>query len=145
MGKWYYWLLIAIVGLALYTYGVQRITSKLNDKAFDARQAAGVLERQQEDQKHAEAITRAEAAEQRASDLQSKIEEQKLVIAIAGDNAEKALQRIKDEDQKFTEEAAKVGRDVPAAERCRNICERLQRLRLITAAEAADCRADCQQ
>lgn len=150
--KWYYWLLIAIAGLALYTYGVQGVTSRLKDKAYDARQAAGAEERKREDEKHAADIARADAAEQKVAVLQGQLQdvqkreaEQKLVIAIAGENAEQALQRIKTEEERYAAEKARIGIDVPAIERCNNICATLQRLKLITAAEAAECRADCQR
>lgn len=150
--KRYWWVAIAIIGLALYTYCVQGITSKLRDRAYDARQAAGKLERRVEDQKHADDIARAEAAEQKVVVLEGQLQEvkkreseQKLVIAIAGENAEQALKRIKTEDERYAAEQARIGVDVPAIDRCNNICATLQRLKLITAAETAECRADCQR
>lgn len=136
--KWYYWLLIGIVMLAVWTYGVQGITSHLKDKAFDAREAVRQT-------KIADQETVINDAAKKIGELQTKISEQEIVITVAGQNAAKVLERVKDENARFEKESEQIGVDIPDTQRCANICTRLERLKLITATKAKECRASCGQ
>lgn len=136
--RWYYWLIIGIVLLGVWTYGVQGITSHLKDKAFDAREATRQAEIKQQQEEF-------DKAQVRIGELQTRIGEQEIVITVAGQNAARVLERVKDENARFEKESEQIGVDIPDADRCVNICTRLERLRLITAAKAQDCRANCGQ
>lgn len=143
--KWYYWLLIILVGLAIYTFGIQALTSAVKDRAYGARQAVQQVEIEVSEKRVEESEQRVAALQAKLGSLQAQIHRQELTIAVAGQNAEKVLERLKDEDERFAKDAAEAGRAITGLERCANLCARLQRLRLITAAEAADCRGDCER
>jgi hypothetical protein len=80
---------------------------------------------------------RADAAEARARQLEVDAKIASLAVEAAGKNAAEKQAQLKVEDQRAADDAAQAGETVDAVERCRRLCERAKRLKLIAA--AADC------
>jgi hypothetical protein len=120
--KWRY---IAFAGLVvllivmLFSTSVSVWVSNRKDRAFEKREAAREVERQ-------ELILQREYHKNRADVFEVEAKLKELVIDAAGQRAETLLAEAERLDDEFKKEMDSIGAPVDIAERCRRICARLK-------------------
>jgi hypothetical protein len=122
---------VGLLVVILLTFG----TTKSCVSAYKDRKAdEAIAEERAKGEEHRK---KADEAEAKAKALETDKKIAELAIeAISKENAKKQ-ELLKAEDARATEDAERAGQDVDAAERCRRLCDRARKLKLIAA--NADC------
>lgn len=119
-----------LVPLVLVAGATRSCVSSYKDAQADKKQ----LELKAESDGHR---ARADAAEQKARALETDVKIAQLAVEAASQKVAEKQELLKQEDARATEDLQNAGQEVDAVERCRRLCERAKRLRLIVA--TADC------
>lgn len=122
--------IIPLIAIAIIIISTQGIVSHYKDRRADK----AIAEERAKSEEHRK---RADDAEERAKQLAVDAKIASLAVEAAGKNAAEKQAQLKVEDQRAADDAAVAGETVDATERCRRLCERAQRLKLIK--QDADC------
>lgn len=119
-----------LVPMVIIAGGTRSCVSSVKDARFDKAQQ----ELKAESDGHRK---RADEAEQKARALETDAKIASLAVEAAGVKVAEKQELLKQEDARATEDAAVAGETVDAVERCRRLCSRAIKLKLIVA--TADC------
>lgn len=119
-----------VVVAAILIIGTQGIVSHYKDRKFDKKQTE--LKAQSDEHRK-----RADEAEAKARALETDVKISQLAVEAAGAKVAEKQELLKQEDARATEDLQNAGQEVDAAERCRRLCARAIKLKLIAA--NADC------
>ena len=122
---------VGLLVVILLTFG----TTKSCVSAYKDRKAdKAIAEERAKGEEHRK---KADEAEAKAKALETDKRIAELAVEAAGKKVAEKQELLKQEDARATEDAEAAGQDVDAVERCRRLCDRAKRLKLIAA--NADC------